>query len=441
MKKPILIIGLSLLVSQNLFSQDEVASIETTPNEGTVAVKILEKTEDLQKTAKNEWEFLKVKISNANENTYSFLLEDLNRWLLSYPDSEYAEEVLLEKAVLLSKMENYAGSIVVLLRHMYEFPGSKFKLRIASQLSTAINERVDKGDRQSVTDISKEVSKAVTTRARLADFLEIASRHAGVLLYRPLADEFFDFFVRFPNYEKSDRLWVLLADMHYLNANDSVAMLCYEKVEKVYPETQFLARARRSIGDIYAVSFKNYDKAMEIYQGVINSFPQSIEAGYAYQSIAKMAVERKQYQFAIGIYDKIVELYAGTDVALSALKAKAEISLKELDNPQLAIDCYSKISDMFKGEQGISALQTAAEIARKEVKDANLQVKLLEKIAGDYPNTVDAPRMLFEIAEIYERKLFDNKKALNYYKQIVNKYPGDSTANAARRKIKSLEKE
>ena len=72
---------------------------------------------------------------------------------------------------------------------------------------------------------------------------------------------------------------------------------------------------------------------------------------------------------------------------------------------------------------------------RGEFKES---IQLLQKIIDDYPEDILVDDAYFMQGEIYERHLNDSAKAMEIYRNFLDKYPGSVFAAEARKRFRTL---
>jgi TolA-binding protein len=63
---------------------------------------------------------------------------------------------------------------------------------------------------------------------------------------------------------------------------------------------------------------------------------------------------------------------------------------------------------------------------------------LLQKILNDYPEDILADDAFFLQGEIYERQLANKDKAMEIYREFLNKFPGSVYTAEARKRFRIL---
>jgi len=264
------------------------------------------------------------------------------------------------------------------------------------------------------------------------------TEQAGDGFYEQLVAEYDAFFCRFPAYPGTDELDVLLGHLHTKKEKYLTALTYYQKVLSTCPNSQFRSSAQRLIGDLYVTGLKDVNEAVNAYQDVINQYPNSEDAAYAYEQTARLEEQQTHFELAVDIYEKIVKVYPNKPVAARAFNGEARILNEQLKKPDEALAVYGRLADMFKGsEDAETALKTAAALARKQ-KNFNAEVSQYVRIARECATAKDAPDMLYQAAQIAEDDLTQNNRAVELYKELTEKFPDSKLAKKASGRIKAL---
>lgn len=382
-----------------------------------------------------EWEFLKVKGADKDEDVQALMLPQLADWLARNPDDEYAGEALLLKAQLHLKLGDYKYALVDLLRHQREFPQSSSAAAAAGLFTETLEKKADKKSLAQLSGIAK-IREPGEKADKLAALLEITAERAGEAFYEPLTSEFREFFNRFPLYAKSDELRLALADLHFKKEEYLPAELAYEKMIQLSAGSSLLARAKNSLGQVLSDHLKEYDAAIGVYQDIAASYPGTGEAWTAYGRLPKLAEKQKKYPLAVDTYEKIISLYPDKLEAYGAFQSEARVLREELSKPAEAAAVLNRLADKYNGEKAIEALFLAAEIARKDIKDPALEIKNYDRIVAEYPADPQAPKALFAAAGVYEKTNLD--KTREYYAKVIEKYADNPLAKKAQKRLDAL---
>lgn len=225
----------------------------------------------------------------------------------------------------------------------------------------------------------------------------------------------------FPKYNAVEeaKIKLLLADVMVLRNNVWDASLLYMQVEKQFKYEPIGQEAK----------FKN---ARIFYYDGDFIFAQS------QLDVLKEATTRLIANDAMNLSILITD-NLGLDSNYVAMRqfAKADLLLEQHKYDQ-AFQLYDSITDIFpdhKLKDDILMRKSQAYRYKGEWKTA---IELLQQIVEKHGDDILADDALYQIAQIYENHLFDNKKATEYYFQLMRDYPGSLFVTEARKAYRSL---
>jgi outer membrane protein assembly factor BamD (BamD/ComL family) len=386
------------------------------------------------------WQFLKENGKDSREEMTATTLFQLVEFRRLNPDWDFSDQALLLTSELRRRMEDYKGAVVDLLSLIYEYPDSSLVFRAKSTMEEIIQKKLGKKLKPVLVEVAKG-SKAKEKSERLAQLLKKLVAGTGDELYEPLVAQFDEFFWRFPSYTGLDELNVTCGDLQRNKEKYLTAQTYYRKVLALYPESRFRPRAQRSIADVYVSDLKDVHAADNAYQEVINQYPDSEEAAYAYEQMAKIEEQLKHYDLSVELNEKIVQRYPNKNIALRAFNNEARILLDSLEKPNEAIRVYRRLADMFKGsDNAAEALKSAAVLARKN-KNYDLEIEMYERFANECSSNKEAPELSYQAGQVAEDDLARPDRAVELYGKVVENFPGDSYAKKAKKRIEKLTKE
>lgn len=395
---------------------------------------------NLDKLAESQAAFFEEQFSKAKGESMTYLLKDLDAWLSINSDKSNSDKVLELKAKVQTELKDYKGAILTYIKHIYAYPQSNVNLTVRSQLATLVDAHVDRKLAQEVNTIAKGDNSSKKAD-RLAAMLEKLAGATAEFFYEPLVQEFITFSADYPDYARADELQKSLAGVFLAKNQPQTAIMAYNKLLAVYPNSALKASVRMEIASVLANNLKDYDQAIEIYQDVTNAHPGTAEAAQSYVRIGELSELRKKYALAVSVYDKIIALYPKTDSAFNAFTAKANIQRKSQSLPKEAYDTLNAQADMFKGEvRVVPVLLLAVEVAKRDLKDFKLAANALDRVATEYPNSKEAPVALLDEGEIYAEHLGNKDKAKELYERVLGSYAGNSNAKTAQKRIDTLMK-
>lgn len=383
-----------------------------------------------------EWEFLKTHANDKSNEAAAAVLAQLTDWLKLYADIECADEAQLLKANLYLRLGDYKSAVTALLKHIQEYPESKFNAAARRLLSDTVEKKMDKKMKAVLGEIAKAPGPGEKAE-RLALFLEAFSDRAGEEFYEPAAAEFRDFFSRFPLYKGRDALQLALGKLYARNGEYVLARLAHEKLIQVYPESRLLAGAKKLLADVLAENIRDYNAAIKVYQDIAAGYPGTEDAWSAYLQLSRLAERQKRYVIAVDAYEKIIALYPDKPEAYDAFISEAGVLRDNMSKPKEAVDVLNRLADKYKGARAIEALYLAAEIARKDIENLAAEIKNYDRIAAEYPGNPQAIKAIFAAGQAFE-KASNFAKAREYYSEVIKQYPHDPLAKKAQRYIVSI---
>lgn len=307
--------------------------------------------------------------------------------------------------------------------------------------------------------------------------------------------EFIDSYRDNPNAHEAQRSEALLY-ANYLDEKDKAVELLNNLIENPRASLQIKSKTKLDLGDIYLLKGETWESSL-LYSQVEKALKES-PLGYEaklknaklfyyrgnfrlaqeHLDILKEATTREIANDAMELSMRIKENIAFDSVG-QALKAYAEIELllyqnkssealsglKDLREGYALIPIYDdKIiisydweAALFKAKIG-DTVQVAGRAVRMPVSnhtilddvywlEANIRMKkgefevslgLLQKILTDYPEDILADDAFFLQGEIYERQLANKDKAMEIYREFLNKFPGSVYTAEARKRFRVL---
>jgi outer membrane protein assembly factor BamD (BamD/ComL family) len=275
----------------------------------------------------------------------------------------------------------------------------------------------------------------------------------------------------------------------YLDEKDKAIAILTKLISNPRANMQLKAKAKLDLGDIYLLKgepwestllFSQVEKTLEEnpvgYEAKLKNaklcfYKGDFRLAQEHLDILKEATTREIANDAMDLSMLIKENIA-LDSAGDALKAYASIELKlyqhKTDQALAEIKSLkegkTKISTASAIERGIQTTEVLKAITNKQDSvevpisnhrilddvywlEANLRmergefdnaIKLLQQILDEYGNDVLADDAYFQQAEIYDRHLKDKTKAMDAYREFLNRFPGSVYAAEARKRFRML---
>ena len=222
--------------------------------------------------------------------------------------------------------------------------------------------------------------------------------------------------------------WKLdLGDIYALKQEPWEASLLYSQVEKTQKETP--------MG--YDAKLKN--AKLSYYSGDFKLAQEHLD-------ILKKATTREIANDALELSLRIKENTA-VDTLGSALKEYAQVEL--LLNQNKTLEALARLQALKQKETGEDSTKTRESTLLDDIfwLEANLRLKqgdfttsieLLQQIIKFFPDDVLADDAAFLQADIIEKHLKDKTKAMELYRDFLNRYPGSVYSAEARKRYREL---
>ena len=240
------------------------------------------------------------------------------------------------------------------------------------------------------------------------------------------------------------------------------AISAYQKVIQNYPTSNFAAESQFQIGNIYK-NQGEYQQALQAFLNITTEYPSfwRLSAVFYWQGVCYEHL--KDYSDAIGAYRTFVTVYLPeADYARlgdigkykeSKLKIEDEIETKirllREDMPRVE---YQKAEELTQRGEHLAIppiyrkiISTApdsqyAKKAREKLKHAELMsaIQRWQHTIDEQPDSSAAVLAQFRIAETYEEKFQNHRKAVEEYRKIVTKPQEPSWAGKALYRIGSI---
>ncbi|MEI8190646.1 MAG: tetratricopeptide repeat protein [candidate division NC10 bacterium] len=391
---------------------------------------------------KAELTFLQNTFQAAAQDLLPALAEQVDAYLWEFRESPDADQAQYLKAQIDDKQGDSVTTAVDLLKLLYEYPQTEYKMNAKKRLFEIVDKKFGKRLKPAVAEIAKGPVEGLDRPQRYAALLRSLVNLKENAFYQPLIVEFREFLRRYPNNLGAGEMSYLLGQLHFQSGNYRMSVLINEKILSANKEGPLAAKAQTAIADTYATAMKDYNKAVEAYQMVTKKFGAYPEAGDAYVKMARIFDENlKQPDLALETLDKIVAGYPGSDAAYKAYTETARIQREKNQDFGKAVAALQGAAKMFKGEErAAAALKQAASIASDDLKDDTLQAQSLKDIASNCPQCKTAPDALWEAGQVYEKKIKSSAEALKAYQELVGAYPTYSRVKDVNKRIKALSK-
>ncbi len=242
----------------------------------------------------------------------------------------------------------------------------------------------------------------------------------------------------------------------YLNKQDT-AIKMLESIIKTYAyDRNIVDRAKLDLGDLYILKDDHWESVL-LYTQVEKTQKENLLGHEAKFKNAKVHYYTGNFDLAEEQLD-VLKLATSREIANDALYLSLIIHMnKAEDSLQNALNIFAK-ADLEKFSQNLEA----AEVSYKKLIDeyprdalvddalwnlAEISIKkqlysqailLLDQILEKYHDDIFADDALFTKAELYEIKLKDSLKAMEFYQKLMTDYPSSIYTSEARKRFRKL---
>lgn len=249
-----------------------------------------------------------------------------------------------------------------------------------------------------------------------------------------------------------------LAELYtfYIHDTEKGINLLYEVIELPGIDNKDLAQAKIQLADALLFSGELWEATL-LYSQAEKMFKTSDIGRLAKLKNAKWAYYTGQFEWAqaqLNVLKAATSDFIANDALYLAMLisdnsymdttygalgtfARADLLLfqNKLDSAKIALD---SIEEFYPGHSlQDDILFKRAEIAEKE-GDLQLAVQNYHKVWEVYPTDLLADDAVYRMAQLYENRLNDNSKAMEYYQELLLNYPGSLYTVEARKRYRSL---
>lgn len=252
----------------------------------------------------------------------------------------------------------------------------------------------------------------------------------------------------------------------YLDEEDQAIVLLNELIANPRTSLQLKSKAKLDLGDIYLLKGEPWESTL-LYSQVEKSLQENPVGYEAKLKNAKLSYYKGDFMLAqehLDILKEATTREIANDAMELSMRIKENIAF---DSAGEALKSYAAIELKLyqnKTEEALNAIQllkegtsndndTVRTFSNQTILDdvywleANIRlqrgefessIKLLQQILDEYPDDILVDDAYFLQGEIYERQLANKEKAMEIYREILNKFPGSVFAAEARKRYRTL---
>lgn len=281
---------------------------------------------------------------------------------------------------------------------------------------------------------------------------------------KTLIDDYHKFIEKYPdnaNSLEATRNEALLF-ANFLDQKDSSIQILNKLILNPRASLYLKSKAKLDLGDIYLIKGEPWESTLlysqvektqkenpvgyeaKLKNAKLSYYKGDFRLSQEHLDILKEATTREIANDAMELSMRIKENIAFDSVG-EALKQYAAVELLLYQNKQN--EALEKIKNLKQGSVGTVTFSNQSILDDVYWLEANMRMKrgefdeaigLLQKILTDYPDDVLSDDAYFLQAEIYERQLKNKTKAMEIYREFLNKYPGSVFAAEARKRFRTL---
>ncbi|HEY0741115.1 MAG TPA: tetratricopeptide repeat protein [Chryseosolibacter sp.] len=258
-----------------------------------------------------------------------------------------------------------------------------------------------------------------------------------------------------------------LLHANYLDEKDEAIKILNSLIANPRASLYLKSKAKLDLGDIYLIKGEPWESTLlysqvektqkenpvgyeaKLRNAKLSYYKANFRLAQEHLDILKEATTREIANDAMELSMRIKENIA-FDSAGEALTQFAAVELLLYQNKQdeaLQQLQHLKEGQIVKPGQQPTAFSNQTILDDVYWLEANLRMKrgdfeaslkLLDRILKEYPDDILSDDAYFLQAEIYERQLKNKEKAMEFYREFLNKYPGSVYAAEARKRFRTL---
>lgn len=242
----------------------------------------------------------------------------------------------------------------------------------------------------------------------------------------------------------------------YLNERDTAVVVLETAIQIAGNDNEFKDKCKLDMGDIYVLKNEPWEATL-LYSQVEKSQKEELLGQDAKLRNAKLHYYSGEFDLSKEILD-ILKKATTREIANDAMKLSLLIQDNTgLDSTELAMKEYAQIDLLLfqnKNFEAITALETLFEKYKShsladdilwlrantylKVNEPQKAIDDLENLRKNYQYDILADDALFSMAKVYEEKLDQRAKAMELYREILQKFPGSIYGAEARKRFRIL---
>ena len=242
----------------------------------------------------------------------------------------------------------------------------------------------------------------------------------------------------------------------YLDEKDSATVLLQQAISLGRGNDNFIDKCKLDLGDIYLLKnepwestllFSQVEKSQKENQigyeaklrnARLNYYKGDFTLAKEILDILKMATTREIANDA-GALSLLIQDNTGLDTSEDAMREYAAIDLLLYQNKtQEALDALDKLYNKDKKHPLADEILWLKAKTYAKMGENEKVIQNLTQIIENYKTDILADDAVFMLAEIYQDRLKDKNKAMEWYQYLLEKYPASIYNADARKKFRQL---
>lgn len=382
---------------------------------------------------------------NSKGKLNRFLIEEFYQYQLTFPNSDQDDQVLWMLGDIFEKENKQYSALIKYIKIIFLHPKSKLIEQTRLRIKALLSSITDLEFTQRKDQISKQIIENYPLQNYQDAFFEWLSfiyslnisRLNSVLLKEiNLYNQIFK-----DSFKNNDVLCFWQGCLYEKENNINMAAANYTKLVTLYPESIFRSLALYKTAYFNYSKFGEFNKAIDGFLEVINSYSTSDSAGNAQFYLAELyETGLKNNDEALNNYRLLLEAFPDNPLCLKALKRIAKISYSKKQYEDAAV-AYMQLFEKYPDDDfAPEALDKIETIYSVKFKDFERSASILKLYASHFKTHENAAEHLYRAAEIYAFKLDNISEAVSVCQKIIKGFKGSDYADKAEKLIIKLGK-
>jgi len=221
-----------------------------------------------------------------------------------------------------------------------------------------------------------------------------------------------------------------MGDIYFDKREYRKALNSYETVLNKYSDNFWAGHAQYQVGNVW-FSQGNYDRSALAYQSVLVNFPDASPGEDVFLKLGIAYFKTGDFERAAVEFDKLVRLLPGKNADM-AIKARLFMgnSLYYCGRYEKALGLFKEVADKSKDEELVQMARYQAAWCYYNIGKEAEAITEFTSYLRDYPGAANIPDVIFWFGEYYgSKKKYD--KAKEYYGVIADNYAASGIAEEA----------